>query len=88
MTGGGPFHLKAGEWTNDTSVALCLAESLVERNGFDDNDQTDRYCLWHEKATAGFRGYRDFDVQSQVIQYVLSPEGCSSVQSQPRMFPC
>ena len=30
MVGGGPFHLRAGEWTDDTSMALCLADSLVE----------------------------------------------------------
>jgi ADP-ribosyl-[dinitrogen reductase] hydrolase len=29
MQGGGPFHLQAGEWTDDTSMALCLAESLI-----------------------------------------------------------
>jgi alkanesulfonate monooxygenase SsuD/methylene tetrahydromethanopterin reductase-like flavin-dependent oxidoreductase (luciferase family) len=34
MVGGGPFDLKAGEWTDDTSMALCLATSLVERKGF------------------------------------------------------
>jgi len=33
MVGGGPFHLKAGEWTDDTSMALCLAESLIEKQG-------------------------------------------------------
>ena len=31
MVGGGPFSLPAGAWTDDTSMALCLAESLVER---------------------------------------------------------
>ena len=31
MIGGGPFHLQAGQWTDDTSMALCLAASLVER---------------------------------------------------------
>jgi len=30
MTGGGPFDLEPGQWTDDTSMALCLAESLVE----------------------------------------------------------
>ena len=30
MVGGGPFSLNAGEWTDDTSMALCLASSLVE----------------------------------------------------------
>jgi ADP-ribosylglycohydrolase len=29
MIGGGPFGLKPGEWTDDTSMALCLAESLL-----------------------------------------------------------
>jgi ADP-ribosyl-[dinitrogen reductase] hydrolase len=35
MVGGGPFHLQAGQWTDDTSMALCLGASLLERNGFD-----------------------------------------------------
>ena len=35
MIGGGPFRLKPGEWTDDTSMALCLATSLAEKNGFD-----------------------------------------------------
>lgn len=46
MTGGGPFHLRAGQWTDDTSMALCLATSLVECNGFDALDQMERYCKW------------------------------------------
>lgn len=29
MIGGGPFGLKPGEWTDDTSMALCLADTLV-----------------------------------------------------------
>lgn len=29
IVGGGPFGLKPGQWTDDTSMALCLAESLV-----------------------------------------------------------
>jgi ADP-ribosyl-[dinitrogen reductase] hydrolase len=31
MVGGGPFRLKSGEWTDDTSMALCLATSLLEK---------------------------------------------------------
>lgn len=46
MTGGGPFDLRPGEWTDDTSMALCLATSLVERRGFDPRDQMDRYLRW------------------------------------------
>ena len=46
MVGGGPFHLKPGQWTDDTSMALCLAESLLAKNGFDAADQMDRYLDW------------------------------------------
>ena len=46
MVGGGPFGLRAGEWTDDTSMALCLAVSLLERDGFDPRDQMDRYVRW------------------------------------------
>lgn len=49
MIGGGPFNLEAGQWTDDTSTALCLASSLVE-NGFDLNDQMRRYVLWREEG--------------------------------------
>jgi ADP-ribosyl-[dinitrogen reductase] hydrolase len=38
MAGGGPFRLEPGEWTDDTSMALCLAESLLECDGFDPRD--------------------------------------------------
>ncbi len=44
--GGGPFSLNPGQWTDDTSMALCLAESLVECNGFDPMDQCQRYVDW------------------------------------------
>lgn len=47
MTGGGPFHLQPGQWTDDTSMALCLAESLVTCQGFDARDQMQRYLRWY-----------------------------------------
>ena len=46
MVGGGPFGLLPGQWTDDTSMALCLAESLIECNGFDPRDQMERYVRW------------------------------------------
>jgi len=46
LVGGGPFHLQPGQWTDDTSMALCLAESLLECHGFDPGDQLARYCRW------------------------------------------
>jgi ADP-ribosyl-[dinitrogen reductase] hydrolase len=46
MVGGGPFDLKPGQWTDDTSMALCLAESLLEKGAFDARDQMGRYLNW------------------------------------------
>ncbi|WP_081980751.1 ADP-ribosylglycohydrolase family protein [Neosynechococcus sphagnicola] len=50
MKGGGPFNLKPGQWTDDTSMALCLATSLVEIGRFDPKDQMNRYCDWYENG--------------------------------------
>jgi len=50
MVGGGPFRLRPGEWTDDTSMALCLATSLLEK-GFDPWDQMERYCDWWKNGT-------------------------------------
>ncbi len=47
MLGGGPFGLEPGQWTDDTSMALCLAESLLETSGFDPLDQMERYVRWY-----------------------------------------
>ena len=57
MVGGGPFGLEPGQWTDDTSMALCLAESLVEQQGFEPADQMKRYVRWwrqgHLSSTGG-----------------------------------
>ena len=50
MIGGGPFGLQPGQWTDDTSMALCLAESLIEKRTFDPKDQMDRYCRWWKEG--------------------------------------
>ncbi|MGA9382465.1 MAG: ADP-ribosylglycohydrolase family protein [Phormidium sp.] len=46
MVGGGPFQLIPGQWTDDTSMALCLAESLIEKKGFDPVHQLQKYLQW------------------------------------------
>lgn len=65
MVGGGPFHLRAGQWTDDTSMALCLATSLVECNGFDAHDQMMRYCKWAETGYLSSTG-TCFDIGNTV----------------------
>ena len=46
IVGGGPFGLAPGQWTDDTSMAMCLAESLVRNGTFDPADQMRRYVRW------------------------------------------
>lgn len=46
MIGGGAFDLEPGQWTDDTSMALCLGTSLLASNGFDSEDQLTRYSNW------------------------------------------
>ena len=65
MVGGGPFGLEPGEWTDDTSMALCLAASLVETDGFDARDQMERYCRWWRKGYLSSNG-RCFDIGATV----------------------
>lgn len=67
MGGGGPFGLQAGQWTDDTSMALCLATSLVEMNGFDAADQMQRYCRWMEQGYLSSTG-ECFDIGNTVSQ--------------------
>ena len=70
MTGGGPFRLSPGEWTDDTSMALCLAESLIERNGFDARDQMERYVRWWRSGHLSSTG-RCFDI-GNTVRHALS----------------
>lgn len=46
LIGGGPFALPRGGWSDDTAMALCLADSLLATNGFDARDQVMRYRRW------------------------------------------
>ncbi|MDH1170198.1 ADP-ribosylarginine hydrolase Tri1 [Pantoea agglomerans] len=48
MVGGGPFNLKAGEWTDDTSMALCLAETYIEKNCCDMDFFREKLISWYK----------------------------------------
>lgn len=61
MVGGGPFGLEAGQWTDDTSMALCLAESILDTGTIDHSDQLRRYLLWKDEGYLSSNG-RCFDI--------------------------
>jgi len=55
-----------GCWTDDTSQALCLASSLLEK-GFDLKDQMDRYLKWYEKGYLSSVEDKFLDVGLQTV---------------------
>jgi ADP-ribosylglycohydrolase len=65
MVGGGLFGLQPGQWTDDTSMALCLAESLIEQGRFDPHDQMERYVRWYREGHLSSTG-QCFDIGNTV----------------------
>lgn len=65
ITGGGPFGLRPGQWTDDTSMALCLAESLLICGGMDLRDQAIRYVSWWREGHLSSTGLC-FDIGNTV----------------------
>ena len=77
MLGGGPFALNPGEWTDDTSMALCLADSLIETGGFNASDQMDRYLRWKNEGYLSSNGVA-FDIGTTIraaLEKYQSDEG-------------
>jgi len=64
MVGGGPFKLDAGQWTDDTSMALCLAHSLAYCKGFDAADQMNHILKQKIHSVALWMNFRQEMVQS------------------------
>ncbi len=56
LLGGGPFDLPRGAWSDDTAMALLLAESLLECAGFDAHDQVYRFGLWQREGYGSATG--------------------------------
>jgi ADP-ribosyl-[dinitrogen reductase] hydrolase len=62
MIGGGPFDLRPGEWTDDTAMALCLADSLIANRGeLNAVDLAERFVRWWKNGENSVTG-RCFDI--------------------------
>ena len=57
MMGDGNLGREPGYWTDDTSMALCLAESLIEKEGFVPRDQLERYVRWFREGHLSSTGH-------------------------------
>lgn len=73
IVGGGPFGLNPGAWTDDTSMALCLAESLIEKERFDIFDQSEKYLDWFRNGRNSVKGYC-FDIGNNTRSALVSYE--------------
>lgn len=76
MVGGGTFEVMVGQWTDDTSMALCLAQSLIEQ-GFNPVDQLQKYVRWWRE------GYfssidRCFDIGNATVEALMNFEKTKS----------
>src|ERR1700722_9356794 len=77
---GGPHRLEAGEWTDDTSMALALADSIATA-GWDLNDQASRYVEWWKTGKYSVNG-RCFDIGnatwSALSNYLMDKDALAS----------
>lgn len=86
MVGGGHRGLRVGTWTDDTSMALCLADSLVSRRGFDLRDQLDRYLRWLRDGYLSSAEYAfglGHTVSRALARYELTGDAYSSGLTEP-----
>ena len=56
MVGGGPFNQPPGGWTDDTSMALALADSLAASGTLDCRDLMDRFVRWWQHGEYSHTG--------------------------------
>lgn len=66
MIGGGPFRLRAGQWTDDTAMAMALADSLEADPALDPRDLMDRFVDWHQNGTYSCTG-KCFDIGNATV---------------------
>src|SRR3954470_16983730 len=64
MVGGGPFRMPPGGWTDDTAMALGVADSLVTLGWFDGTDIMRRWLRWMEEGAYSHTG-SCFDIGNQ-----------------------
>lgn len=65
LEGGGPFRLQPGEWTDDTSMALALADNLLSCDRLDEHDLMTRFVSWMDEGAYSANG-RCFDIGNTV----------------------
>ena len=90
MVGGGPFSLEPGQWADDTSMALALAESLLEKGDLDERDLMGRFVQWWQKGSYSCTG-RCFDIgnttRTALERWLRTNDPISGVKRLPNLTP-
>ncbi|CAF1358257.1 unnamed protein product [Adineta steineri] len=73
LESGGTWGLSKGQFTDDTSMALCLANSLIANRGYNPYDQLVRYKWWYKHGYMSSTG-QCFDIGAATRQSVLEFE--------------
>ena len=68
---GGPHNVSIGEWTDDTSMALAMATSLIEKKSFDADDIMKKFCEWFQQGKFCTRD-KCFDIGNTVYNALSS----------------
>jgi ADP-ribosyl-[dinitrogen reductase] hydrolase len=91
MVGGGRYRLLPGQWTDDTSMALVLAESLIEKGAFDPMDQGHRYWRWYSGGHLSSTGQSfnvGMSVRGAIAKFNPVPDDRRRMADEPiRPFP-
>ena len=61
------YRAPKGVWTDDTEMALCIADSILEKKGYDSYDIMQKFCDWCNKGYRTYDGQPAVDVGTQVL---------------------
>lgn len=64
--------LPPGFWTDDTSMALCLADSLIANNGYNSYDLMTKFSNWFYHGYRSSYGNKAFDVGAQTARTITA----------------
>lgn len=84
MVGGGVFRLQPGEWTDDTSMALCLADNILANGKVEPFDLMIRFARWYHLGENGSNG-RCFDIGTTCVSAITTFERAKAYSPAPNL---
>jgi ADP-ribosyl-[dinitrogen reductase] hydrolase len=75
------FGVSPGHWTDDTSMCLCLAQSLIENNNINQKDQMDKYSDWFRKGYMSSKNNECIDIGRGTAKAIINYERTGNITS-------